>query len=197
MTPPATVAPPLSGRFFGALSYAAIEHVQQRRKGSNVPYIAHLLGVASIALEHGANEDEAIAALLHDVVEDQGGKAAADAVRSLFGDEVARIVLACSDTDATPKPPWQERKRRYIEHVKTADRSVSLVSASDKLYNALAIVRDHRQVGPDVWNRFTAGRDQILWYYESLVDAFQANAAAPAALLGELDRAVAAMRSLG
>jgi (p)ppGpp synthase/HD superfamily hydrolase len=186
----------LTARFEDALVYAASKHAAQRKKGSGVPYIAHLLGVASIALDYGADEDEAIGALLHDVVEDQGGQAAAQEIRQRFGNAVADIVVACSDTDVLPKPPWEERKQRYVAHVRTASRSVALVSASDKLYNAQSIVRDHRRVGEAVWSRFSAPKDKNLWYYGALVAAFKNNPAAPQDLVGELERVVAEMHGL-
>ena len=186
----------LTDRFSDALVYAAFKHATQRKKGSNVPYLAHLLGVASIALEYGADEDEAIGALLHDVVEDQGGKAAAEEIRLRFGSVVADIVVACSDTDVVPKPPWDERKLGYVAHVRTAGRSVALVSASDKLYNALSIVRDHRRVGEQVWQRFRAPREKTIWYYAALVEAFQGNASTPPDLVTELALVVAEMKGL-
>ncbi len=187
----------LSKRFQDALTYAAIKHADQTRKGSGVPYIAHLLGTASIALEYGAGEDEAIAALLHDVVEDQGGAAVLEEIREKFGAEVARIVQACSDTDQTPKPPWEERKRRYVEDLRTADRAVALVSASDKLYNAASIVRDHRRVGEALWRRFSAPKEKTIWYYGALVDALRANPATPRPLITELTSIVEELGALG
>jgi GTP pyrophosphokinase len=178
----------LSARFQYALSYAAQLHREQLRKGSETPYVAHLLGVASIALCHGANEEEAIAALLHDAVEDQGGAATREEIRKRFGEEVARIVDGCTDTDVTPKPPWRQRKEAYIRHVRDASASVRLVSASDKVDNARAILSDYRQCGESVWDRFQGGKDGTLWYYRSLIEAFTAAGINP--LVEELGRIV-------
>jgi GTP pyrophosphokinase len=163
---------PLSERFTAALSYACLLHRRQARKGTQVPYVAHLLAVASIALEHGANEDEAIAAILHDAIEDQGGVAVEREIRAKFGDAVADIVRACSDTDVVPKPPWRGRKEQYIAHVGAATASVRLVSAADKLHNARSLVADFRIHGDALWARFTGGREGTLWYYRALVTEF-------------------------
>jgi GTP pyrophosphokinase len=183
----------MSERFEHALLYAARLHVLQRRKGSGAPYVAHLLGVASLVLEHGGDEDEAIAALLHDAVEDQGGAATREEIRRRFGERVAAIVDGCTDTDQTAKPPWRERKEAYLAHLPTASASVRLVSAADKLYNARSIVSDLRRVGDAVWERFRGGRDGTLWYYRSLVVAFQAAGASP--LVDELAQVVAELES--
>jgi (p)ppGpp synthase/HD superfamily hydrolase len=166
---------PLTNRFSEALSYAFELHRKQPRKGTQIPYVAHLLSVAGLTLEHGATEDEAIAALLHDAVEDQGGPPTAAAIRQRFGDAVADRVEACSDTDETPKPPWRSRKERYIANVAGASASVRLVSACDKLHNARAILGDLRAIGEPLWGRFNAeaGKSGVLWYYRSLVDAFR------------------------
>lgn len=169
-------------------------HRSQARKGTQTPYVAHLLAVAGIALEHGATEDEAISALLHDAVEDQGGPATAARIRVQFGEEVASIVLGCTDTDVTPKPPWRARKEAYIAHVSTASPSVLLVSASDKLHNARTLVADYHVVGEELWKRFSGGRDGTLWYYRALVDAFAAHARTP--LIDELDRVVTELERL-
>ncbi|MHC4178510.1 MAG: HD domain-containing protein, partial [Planctomycetota bacterium] len=125
----------LSDRFSQALVYAAALHADQRRKISGEPYLAHLLGVASIALQHGADENEAIAALLHDAIEDQGGPAAREEIRRRFGREVAEIVAGCSDADTVPKPPWRHRKQAHLDNLRHAPASVRLVSAADKLHN--------------------------------------------------------------
>ena len=171
-------------------------HGAQVRKSTTIPYLTHLLGACSIALAHGATEDEAIAALLHDAIEDvQPTEAAREAV-GRFGPKVLRIVEACTDADTHPKPPWRERKERYVRHLAEADRSVLLVSASDKLDNARAIVADLRSIGPDLWARFNAGREGQLWYYRALVTAFRANPAHVASLIDELDRTVTEMERL-
>lgn len=184
----------LSEKFTEALVYATQLHATQIRKGSGVPYIAHLLGVASIALEYGANESEAIAALLHDAIEDQGGAKIRDEIQQRFGETVASIVEGCSDTDISPKPPWKERKQAYIAHISLASASVRLVSAADKLYNAQSILKDYRQIGEDLWQRFTGKKEGTLWYYRSLVDAFRQVESTP--LVEELDRVFSELEQL-
>ena len=178
----------LTARFREALVYAAELHTEQMRKASDVPYVAHLLGVTSIALEHGADEDEAIAALLHDAVEDQGGQRTADEIRRRFGERVVEIVLGCTDADTIPKPPWRARKEAYIAHLEQASPSVWLVSAADKLYNARSILADYRRLGDGVWSRFNGGREGTLWYYRTLADKLRDKA--PPALAEELERVV-------
>jgi len=178
----------LSERFTAALTYATKLHANQVRKGSGVPYVCHLLGVASIALEYEANEDEAIAALLHDAIEDQGGAATREEIRHRFGDNVTAIVDGCTDADTTPKPPWRERKEAYIAHIPTASPSVLLVSAADKLYNARSILKDYRILGESLWERFQGGREGTLWYYRTLVDAFKNTG--NTAIVAELERVV-------
>lgn len=184
----------LSARFEKALVYATRLHDGQHRKGKPVPYLAHLLGTASIALEFGANEDEAIAALLHDAVEDQGGVATREQIRRRFGDAVAKIVDGCTDSDTIPKPPWRARKEAYIAHLHTASPSVRLVSAADKLHNARAILRDFRTLGEALWERFAGGKAGTLWYYRALVEAFREDSAMP--LVEELDRVVTELERL-
>lgn len=183
-----TTNPVLSQRFEDALMYAFRLHTKQIRKGSMVPYIAHLLGVASIVLEYGGDEDEAIAALLHDSVEDQGGDAVRREIRGRFGERVVAIVNGCTDTDLQPKPPWRERKEAYIAHIRDATPSVRLVSAADKLHNAQTILKDYRSIGDAIWERFKGGKEGTLWYYRSLVDKFLA--VGPSELVDELDRVV-------
>jgi GTP pyrophosphokinase len=184
----------LTSRFEDALIYATRLHAAQVRKATAVPYVAHLLGVAAIVLENGGDEDEAIAALLHDAVEDQGGAATREEIRRRFGERVTAIVDGCTDTDVTPKPPWRARKEAYIAHVRHADRSVRLVSAADKLYNVRSLARDYRQLGEELWARFNGGRDGTLWYYRGLVDAFRAAGSTP--LVEELARTVDELESL-
>jgi hypothetical protein len=191
-TPPArATAEHLGRRFDRALSLARELHAPQLRKGTEIPYIAHLLGVTSLVLEDGGTEDEAIAALLHDAVEDQGGETTLALIRHRFGRRVAEIVAGCSDTDVVPKPPWKERKQAYIDHLADADEGVLRVSLADKLHNARAILFDLELVGDAVWDRFKAGRAETLWYYESLVTAFAARDAGP--MTQELRRVVAAI----
>ncbi len=143
-----------------------------------------------------ANEDEAIAALLHDAIEDGRPIAAAKATVSSFGDEVGRIVDGCTDADEDPKPPWFERKQAYMARLATDDRAILLVSASDKLHNARSIVRDLRAHGDKLWSRFNAPRECTLWYYRSLVIAYQQNVSHTPALVEELDRIVSEMEDL-
>ena len=163
-----------TARFESAMAYAHQVHQGQRRKGTGIPYIAHILGVAAIAMEYGADEDEAIGALLHDAAEDGGGEATLAEIRARFGDAVAEIVLGCSDSlveDPEDKLPWMERKENYLAHLQTtANRSVCLVSAADKLHNVRSIIRDYREHGDDVWQRFQGRRDGTLWYYETVAD---------------------------
>jgi (p)ppGpp synthase/HD superfamily hydrolase len=184
----------LSERFSEALTYATCLHAKQIRKGSGVPYIAHLLGVASIALEYGANEEEAIAALLHDAIEDQGGDSTRQEIRRRFGDTVTAIVDGCTDSETIPKPPWKERKEAYIAHISSASPSVLLVSCADKLYNARSILQDYRVVGEEIWQRFTGGKIGTLWYYHSLVKAFRQFKITP--LVAELERVVVELEQL-
>ncbi|MBM4343570.1 MAG: bifunctional (p)ppGpp synthetase/guanosine-3',5'-bis(diphosphate) 3'-pyrophosphohydrolase [Deltaproteobacteria bacterium] len=189
--PEARLDHPLSDRFADALACANAWHRSQARKGTQIPYVAHLLAVAALALEHGANENVAIAALLHDAVEDGGGSARLAEIRARFGDEVADIVWECSDTDMQPKPPWQQRKEAYIAHVATASQGARLVSMCDKLHNARSILADLRVEGDRVWQRFSATRAQTLWYYRELVATFGTHGASP--LLDELNRVVTAL----
>jgi (p)ppGpp synthase/HD superfamily hydrolase len=158
-------------RFASAMAYAHNVHQGQYRKGTRIPYIAHVLGVAAIAMEYGADEDEAIGALLHDAAEDGGGEATLAEIRARFGDAVGEIVLGCSDSlveDPEDKLPWHDRKENYLAHLENASQSVCLVSAADKLHNVRAIIRDYHQHGDEVWRRFQGGRDGTLWYYETL-----------------------------
>jgi GTP pyrophosphokinase len=146
-------------------------------------------------MEFGADEDAAIAALLHDAVEDAGGQDRADDIRVRFGDRVTEIVLGCTDADVMPKPPWRERKEAYIQHLAEATPETLLVSCCDKLHNSRAIVSDIRAIGDDLWSRFKGGKDGTLWYYRALVDAFRQHNA-PAAIVDELERVVAEMEQL-
>jgi len=162
----------LGPRFLRAFIFAAEKHKGQTRKASTIPYIAHLMGVASLVLEAGGDEDLAIAALLHDVVEDCGGAPMLKEVRRRFGARVAKVVEGCTDADTYPKPPWQERKEAYIKHLIKADADTKLVSAADKLNNVRSILSDYRALGESVWSRFNGGREGTLWYYRTLRDVF-------------------------
>jgi len=177
-------------RLIAAAGVALEMHAAQVRKGSDVPYASHLFGTCSIALDYGATEDQAIAALLHDAIEDvHYAPGARDAVAA-FGPEVLRIVEACTDADVYPKPPWEARKAAYIRHLAHADGAVLLVSASDKLHNARSMVADHRRVGSDLWSRFKGAKDGTLGNYRALIAAYRANPAHPAELVDELERTV-------
>ncbi len=164
--------PLLTSRFRQALEFATRLHADQIRKGTDIPYIAHLLAVTALVLEHGADEDVAIAALLHDAAEDQGGTAILQEIKRIFGRRVSALVEACSDTMETPNPPWKERKVRYIKHLPTAPDDVLLIALADKLHNARAILTDFRKYGDVVWARFQGGKEGTLWYYEEVVTAF-------------------------
>ena len=187
---------PLGPRFEAALILAAQLHQQQLRKVSGTPYVSHLLSVAALVIEAGGSEDEAIAGLLHDAVEDQGGAPTLERIRQQFGADVAGIVADCSDADVIPKPPWQARKQRHIEHVRGASRSVRLVTCADKLHNARCVVLDLRVEGERVWERFRGGRDGSLWYYREMTAALSTAGDVPAALLDELLRTVQQMHEL-
>ncbi len=164
---------PLTQRFKEALEYATVVHGGQPRKGTSVPYISHLLAVCALVLEDGGSEDEAIAALLHDAVEDGGGPTRLEDIRWQFGDRVADIVEACTDTDKTPKPPWKERRTQYIAHIQQASAQARRVSCADKVHNARSILLDYRDHGEGLWPRFNASGDEQLWYYGELVRAFR------------------------
>jgi (p)ppGpp synthase/HD superfamily hydrolase len=184
----------LTGRFERALVFAARLHRDQRRKGSGVPYVSHLLAVCELTLEYGGDEDEAIAALLHDAIEDQGGAIARAEIFAEFGARVTAIVDGCTDTDQSPKPAWRTRKEEYIGHMEDASASVRLVSACDKLHNTRSLVMDYRIYGEDLWGRFTGGREGTLWYYRAMVNAFRAAGSSP--VVEELDRAVTELEML-
>jgi len=164
---------PLTRRFEQALLFATRKHSGQSRKGTATPYIAHLLSVAGLVLEAGGDEDLAIAALLHDVVEDCGGAPMLKEVRRRFGKRVAHVVEGCTDTDVYPKPPWLQRKEDYLKHLKNADADTRLVSVADKLHNVRSILTDYREQGDAVWDRFQGKRDGTLWYYRALLKEFR------------------------
>jgi len=184
----------LSDRFREALCYAATLHADQRRKVSGVPYVAHLLGVAAIALEYVADEDEAIAALLHDAIEDQGGAATREEICRRFGRKVVEIVDGCTDADVTPKPPWRPRKEAYLRRLRGASASVRLVCAADKLHNVRSLTADYRLHGPTTWERFRGGREGTLWYHRAVLDVLNQTDRTP--LVEELDRAVCRLERL-
>ncbi|HSL24200.1 MAG TPA: HD domain-containing protein [Vicinamibacterales bacterium] len=178
----------LTERFMEAVRYAADVHKEQPRKGTGRPYIAHLLGVASFVLDDGGDEDAAIAALLHDAPEDRGGRARLEDIRRRFGPKVAHMVEGCTDSWSEPKEPWLDRKKKYVEHARALDAETLRVSAADKVHNAYAILRDLRTHGEEVWARFNASPDDILWYYDTLVRSFRE--AGGGSLVDELERVV-------
>ena len=186
--------PRLSSKFDRALLYAAKLHRGKLRKKTKIPDIAHVLGVTAIALEYGANQTEAIAALLHDAVEDAGGRKRLSDIRRKFGHAVAKIVDGCTDSYAEPKPSWLDRKKQYVAHVRRASISTKLVSASDKLQNVRSLLRNYREEGEQLWQRYDSGKEGALWYYRALVKAFTGKRIRP--LVQELDRAVSELESL-
>ena len=187
MTTPHVVLTP---RYAEAVQYASELHAGQTRKSTDIAYISHLLGVSSLVLEAGGDEDMAIAALLHDGPEDQGGQATLDEIKTRFGDRVANIVEGCSDSlaeDPDNKAPWRQRKEEYLAHLRKADEDTLTVSLADKLHNARAIATDLMITGPSTWDRFNASGEQILWYYESIIEVAKEREAVPflAVNLGE------------
>lgn len=182
----------LTKRFDEAFSYAHELHAEQTRNGTAAPYLGHLMGVASIVLDDGGTEDEAVAALLHDAPEDHGGRPRLEEIRERFGDAVARIVEDCTDSWETPKAAWIERKKAYIAHARHLAPPSLRVSAADKVHNSYAILRDLRNMGEKVWERFNAGPDDVMSYYESLVRAYRQ--AGGGKLVDELDRIVRGIR---
>lgn len=189
----ATETPKLTHRFEQALVYATRLHAKQTRKGGNVPYISHLLSVAALVLEDGGDEDEAIAALLHDAVEDQGGQATRKDILDMFGERVTEIVDGCTDADTIPKPPWQERKQQYIEKLRHASASVRRVALADKLHNARSILSDLSREGEATWEKFKGGKSGTLWYYRALLEVFL-KTDADSWLVQELNRIVSELK---
>lgn len=185
----------LSERYDAALAYASELHRDQTRKGTGVPYLTHLLSVSALVGEHGGDEDQMIAGLLHDAIEDQG--ATGPDLEARFGPRVRHIVEACTDAFERPKPAWRARKERYVAKLPGASVDVKLVSASDKLHNARSILADLRRpdVGAAIWSRFSVPREETLWYYRALVGAFASGWSSP--VVDELDRVVAALEGEG
>lgn len=191
-----TSTPKLTGQFSKALVYAELKHHNQVRKGGDIPYIGHLLTVAGLVINDGGSEVQAIAALLHDAVEDQGGPATLEEIKNNFGDDVARIVSECSDTDVEPKPPWRERKQAYINHLADVGDDTLLVSVADKLDNARSMLRDYHEHGPKLWERFTRKNPQDhLWYYGELLNAYRKRGL-DSWMVDELDRVVKELKRL-
>ena len=184
----------LTERFEQALVYATRLHAAQIRKATGVPYITHLLSVTALVLEDGGNEDEAIAALLHDAVEDQGGKATRAEIYRLFGEQVVAIVDGCTEFDSLPKPPWRERKQRYLEQLHQGSSSVRRVALADKLHNARSLLSDYRQQGDEIWSMFGAGKEGMLWFYHSLLWVYRSTGSNP--LVEELARVIGEVEQL-
>jgi (p)ppGpp synthase/HD superfamily hydrolase len=181
-------------KFEEALLYVTRLHRDQKRKGTDTPYVTHLLAVAAIVGENGGSEDEVVAALLHDAPEDQGGEERLEDIRARFGDGVATIVASCTDTYEVPKPAWRPRKEAYVARMASAPAPVRLVSSADKLHNARTILADLRSLDDELWDRFTGGKDGTLWYYRALVEAY--TAAGPTPVVEELDRVVQEIEDL-
>ena len=164
---------PLGDRFQDALTYAHRIHTGQFRKGTQVPYVSHVLAVAALALEQGAGEEVAIAALLHDAVEDGGGLPVLEEIRTRFGPRVADLVMECTDATTTPKPPWLERKKAYLAHLAQASDGARIIVLADKLHNAGTLVRAFREHGEALWERFNAGPAETAWYYRSVLEILE------------------------
>jgi (p)ppGpp synthase/HD superfamily hydrolase len=197
-----TVSTVLTDRFDRALLYATHVHGGQVRKGTSTPYVAHLLAVSATVLEYGGDEELAVAALLHDCVEDQGGSGRLEDIRNRFGERVARIVEACSDSLANTaagerKAHWKERKEAYIAHMQDVDTDILHVSLADKVHNARSILRDLRKqdVGKNIWFRFSQPKERTLWYYRSLADMFRKRL--PGQLSDELHEIVEVLEAEG
>jgi len=189
----------LTERFEQALLFAAQVHAEQKRKGGAVPYVSHLLAVAALVMEAGGDEDECIAALLHDAAEDQGGRPMLEKIEQRFGPRVARIVEACSDslTEGPDKAPWRQRKQAYLAHLPESSPSDRLVSLADKLHNSRTLLADLRREGAAAFEKFRGKRDGTLWYYRELLRAHRA-AQPPVApdLLDEYERVVTEIERL-
>lgn len=183
----------ITERFNEAVAYAAFLHRYQKRKASNIPYLTHLLAVASLVMGAGGTEDQVIAGLLHDAVEDQGGMPVLEDIRKRFGPQVAQIVDGCTDSYSMPKKPWLERKQAYIARLETESKVTLLVSLADKVDNARAIIRDLREDGESTWKKFNGGKDGTLWYYREIADVFTRRIESP--LSRELARLVDEMHS--
>jgi len=192
--------PFLTGKFDLALQFASALHRQQWRKSTTIPYIAHLLSVCALVLESGGDEDQAIAALLHDAVEDQGGIPTLETIRRLFGNRVADAVESCSDStasDAAQKAPWRERKEKYLEHLRNnATQDALMITAADKLHNVQALLVGHRQNGSEVWQHFNAPKADQLWYYDSVLQVLLQSPQSPKALVADLQRTLEELRRL-
>jgi (p)ppGpp synthase/HD superfamily hydrolase len=179
----------LTSRYDNALLYASELHRLQVRKGTRIPYMSHLLSVSALVLKNGGDEEQAIAGLLHDAAEDQGGQPTLDEIRKKFGARVADIVLDCTDTLEDPKPDWNVRKQAFVASIAAKSPDSLLVSLADKTDNARAIMGGYREIGDRVWDRFKGGKDGTIWYYQSLSELFSKHYPSP--LAAELARIVA------
>lgn len=184
----------LSERFQDAFQFAFKLHEKQKRKGTDIPYVSHLMSVTALVLEDGGDEDQAIAALLHDAVEDQGGLKILEEIRQKYGHHVAEIVDGCSDACTLPKPPWKQRKQDYLIHLHQAVPDILRVSLADKLHNARSIHADLQRNGASTWKRFNGGREGTLWYYRSLLEIFLERSSSP--MVAELQGIVQAIEAV-
>jgi len=186
----------LTPKFARGFAYCLEIHRDQKAKGKGTPYIAHLMAVAGLVLEAGGDEDEAIAALLHDSLEDQPQRVTPEEIRNRFGDRVLELVISCTDTppdySGGEKPPWKQRKEAYLQHLHTEANRVAL---ADKLHNARQLLADYRSVGEQVWERFNAGKEEQLWYYQALTEAFKTGGMT-GFMLRELEETVASLVDL-
>lgn len=188
---------PLDDLFAEALRYAWQLHRRQKRKMGQTPFFAHLMGVASLVLDYGGGQEEAIGALLHDAVEDQGGLETLEEIRRRFGDRVAAIVEGCTDSFQQPKPPWRERKEQFLARLAEASDSVRLVCAADKIHNLRSLVRAYQNQAEAIWSAFRGGREGTLWYYRAVLEVLQKGSSLPilqefAAVVDQLERLVSA-----
>lgn len=183
-----------SERLDEAFALARRLHDGQTRKGSTTPYLSHVLAVAGIVSEYGGDEDQVIAALLHDTVEDQGGRPLLARLQAQFGERVAALVEACTDAFDHPKPPWKDRKLAYLARIPQAPHDARLIIAADKIHNLRSMIADYEQVGDRLWDRFTASREETMWYYGAVRDALRPDWNHPALL--ELQRTLATLRTL-
>jgi (p)ppGpp synthase/HD superfamily hydrolase len=192
--------PVLSSSFIVALEYAAIVHNGQPKKKTSIPYISHLLAVCALVLENGGKEKVAIAALLHDTLEDHPKKVSRKELRRIFGDKVGAIVEGCTDTPANyrggkKKSSWRERKTKYIKRLRHESPAVCLVALADKLHNVRAILADYKEIGDKLWPRFNAGKKKQLWFFGELVKVFQKKRV-PTRMLREFEQVVAELECL-
>lgn len=178
----------LTAQFEKALIFATRLHADQTRKGDGTPYIGHLLSVTGLVIEDGGSEEEAIAALLHDAIEDQGGEATRRTILQQFGAEVTRIVEGCSEPFSSPKPPWKTRKLQYIAQLQNADESICRVSLADKLHNMRSLVKQYQQQGEVIWQAFHGGKEGTIWFYNELLDCYRSKINSP--MLAELEKII-------